>query len=67
MCICMSEATDDIIIAIMVVVELFQTLIRRGKNPNSAKDFINRVFLAFLGGSWISEDLKLDVPCSVIL
>lgn len=33
----MSEATDDIIIAIMVVVELFQTLIRRGKKPKLCK------------------------------
>lgn len=44
----MSEAANDIVIAI-VVLELFQTLIRRG--AGSAKDFLNRVFLALLGGA----------------
>lgn len=33
---CMSEATNDIVIAI-VVVELFQTLIRRGEKPKLCK------------------------------
>lgn len=44
----MSEAANDTVIAV-VVLELFQTLIRRG--AGSAKDFLNRVFLAFLGGA----------------
>lgn len=52
MCICMSEAADGIVIATVVVVDLFQILIRKeGKNPGSTKDFLNRVFLAFLGGA----------------
>lgn len=51
MCTCLSEAANGIVIAVMVVVELFQTDKEGGKSPGSAKDFLNRVFLAFLGGT----------------
>lgn len=48
---CMSETANGIVIAILVVVELFQTDKEGGKNPGSTKNFLNWVFLAFLGGA----------------
>lgn len=67
----MSETANGIVIAILVVVELFQTDKEGGKNPGSTKDFLNWVFLAFLGGAgfhktWAGCSLFSDIVTKLI-